>query len=184
MISTTKLYAGVHGRTIIDHRIRCKLGLTVEEYIVLDFIYCQLKPGEEAAEESWKRIGMKVEDVNSILKELNAKSIGAVTAWNQEFAVDDDFEYFWNTIFKKHGNRADAKAKYEASRKIVDKDILHARAQKYVDTRQDFPNYTKAAEVWLNPKKRHWEDLLPGDKEVNGLPEGVPRSTFPGLKTR
>ena len=185
MKATNKLYAGVHGRTVIDHRIRCKLGLTVDEYVVLDFIYCQLKPGEEALEESWKRIGMQPEEMNTILKGLNTRKIEAITEWNAEFAVDSDFEEFWTNIFKKHGNRKDSEAKYAACRKLVDKSILHSRALRYVETRPDFPNFTKAAEVWLNPKKRHWEDRLPGDppENSNNSATGIIRkSSFPGIK--
>lgn len=186
MKATNKLYAGVHGRSIIDHRIRCKLGLTVEEYIIIDFMTAIHSADLIASVECWKKIGITADELETKLKELNFKNPDAFQKWREEFAVDAYFEDFWNNIFKKHGNKADAKKCYSESVKLVDREYLHERARIYIATKTDFPNYTKAAEVWLNPKKKHWETLTPeeiaAEERKKKLQTIHPKSTFPGVK--
>lgn len=180
-------WKAVTGKTVIDHQVRVKLGLTFDEYIVADCLHTLLKKQVAKvlfnktfpmSEHVLKETGQNELDWwTYVMKQLIAKNIIIVEEtdvfryamtprWLQEFDVSADFEVFWNDVYKKHGNKATAIEKYSQARKLVDKDILHERAKKYISTRDDFPQYTKAAEVWLNPKKRHWEDVLPGDDEA------------------
>lgn len=165
MKATNNLYNGVHGMSTIDHRIRMKLGLSINEYVVLDFAV-NLKMGLSHVEECWKRIGMTPEEYSYYEATLYLRHPNIVELWLNEFNLDPDFEVFWVNIFRKHGNKASAMKKYKECRSLIDKQTLHTRAAQYImQCCPDFPNYTKAAEVWLNPKKRHWEDVLPGDRK-------------------
>ncbi len=173
--ATKHLYAGVRGKTIIDHRIRLKLGLTMEEYAIMDVLTRDKTYSHSVTEEILFQTGVCQHDFEKFLVTLNSDSMDR---WKKEFDVDQGFFEFWEFIYKKHGNRADAQKKYAEARKLVDKDYLHERARKYIATRPNFPEYTKAAEVYLNPKKKHWEDLLPGEIKAATTKE-EPRATFP-----
>jgi hypothetical protein len=186
MKATNNLYNGVHGSSTIDHRIRCKLGLSVAEYCIAEFYSNFFKNQKDTLiteKEVWKALGMDYNDyifIDDNLRESKPGILGIKEAgplWKKEFNFDEDFEVFWQNIFQRHGNKADAQKKYKECRKIVDKQILHTRAAQYImQCCPSFPNYTKAAEVWLNPKKRHWEDVLPGDRK---LVAQVAQSIFP-----
>src|SRR3990167_11407953 len=56
----TDTWAGVHGTTLIDHRIRKKLGLTVNEYVILDFLHSRKGQGFHT-DDLWKRIGEHID---------------------------------------------------------------------------------------------------------------------------
>lgn len=171
--ATATSWAGVKGATMINHRLRLQLNISLVEYIMLDFVYNFSTKYPKIAftdEDIFKETGYhfdsKAQQIFKILREQGLIEIVAgqtmiyrtTEVWNKLFDVDAEFLEFWNDIYKKHGNKVDAREKYMQCRKLIDKETLHKKAIEYISIREDFPAFTKAAEVWLNPKKRNWEN--------------------------
>jgi hypothetical protein len=189
IISQQSDWATVRGKSLIDHQIRCKLGLTMIEYAVMDMIYSFHIDKKPIHIDDMKReLGMNQDHWMKVIHALigkdmltgpNGQAVPA-NAWLKEFYNDVDFDEFW-TIFMKHGNKASAKKNYQLVRKLIDREYLLKRAKTYIkgvlDVRKDI-EFAKAAEVWLNPKKKHWEDLAPG--ETKNIVQQKTEGTFQG----
>lgn len=180
-------HAGVKGKSIINHRIRCKLSLSMDEYIACDYIFqTNQKPLQpQNFDTCWKLIGMDSSFVRQMTLNLINKGLmitdkldryKTTDTWDKEFGFDADFDEFWE-IYRKHGNKATAKALYSRVRKMIDKDELHEKARKYVtwvlEKRKEMA-YGHSAQTWLAPDKERWNDILPGsDSQQNVVYQGT-----------
>lgn len=159
--------------SVINHNIRVELGLTCDEYIVMDILlenYCR-QPFAFANLET--EIGFTVDQFIDILADLVLKEMVYVSGkpvpvyiisdrWLSKFNVDGDFQEFW-TIFREYGNRINALKHYKIVRKSVDKETLHEAAKAYLaycDITYSDTKYVNNAQIWLNPATKKWEDKL------------------------
>jgi len=96
--STKRSPAGVSGSTIINHKIRVKLDLTCEEYVVADYIYNWQKrnpkehcPIDNDKEEMFRNIGIRsyeiLETLFSLLKKKIVSDIQGFSIYSQ---LDDE----------------------------------------------------------------------------------------------
>lgn len=158
---------GVRGTSIINNCIRVKLGLSMEEYAVLDAIQ-SIKTSKKPIrfDEIFLRTGIPHALIVDELRELQdrkfiEKKEGKIilcAKWNNEFDVTLQFAEFWEA-FQKRGNKNEALKNYRKAIQIVSPDELLEKAKLYVSTVSEW-KFLKHASVWLNPTNRHWEDAI------------------------
>lgn len=172
-IKVTKVApAGIYGSTVINHRIKHKLQLTGDEYIVLEYIYNMNKEGKKVTaygdmENLWKAIGMYPPEfgkyaVSLIEKEFIEESYGLIVTskWINEF-VDvnqDKFEEFWE-VYGRIGNKEQAKKMFlKVIKEIYYKDLLekHAKYSKHLEN-AGWKGKMHCS-TWLNPVNKRYED--------------------------
>ncbi len=163
--------AGIKSSSTINHKLRVKLGLTCDEYVVLTFVHdatgsidTGVLPNEDIF---WKYIGMRKADYNPIFRSLREK--GFITNQGRDIFFTDkylsnldssgSFEELWK-LFKK-GNRKTAETRFKSVIKKVPFQELKEKAilyQKSVANREF--EHRKGLDVWLNPVKEHWNDPI------------------------
>lgn len=190
-----------NGITIINHRIRLKLGLTMEEYAMLDFIHnkCFLQNKDFTFERIERYTGLDKDQAAKVIYELNARGmiykkegkIHVSNQWAEKHGqeTDDAFEIFWQKEENKSwpGSKKVAKTLFM---KLLDLGIttefLIARKRAYFDyLRQPEASYrqTMMATVFLNEKTERynepWEDYTAELKgKRNGWPTEVTNSNI------
>jgi|TARA_R110002020_G_scaffold113252_5_gene260575 hypothetical protein len=164
--------AGIYGSTVINHRIKHKLEITGDEYIVLEYIYNMNKDANKVTaygdmDNLWKSIGMYPPEfgkfaVNLIDKGFIEESHGLVVTnkWINEF-VDvnkDKFEEFWE-VYGRIGNKEQARKMFlKAVKEIYYKDLLEKHA-KYVKHLENTEWKGKMhCSTWLNPVSKRYND--------------------------
>lgn len=162
-------WAGVHGTTLIDHRIRNQLQLTCDEYVYLQFVYNWNKENGAISfydHDLWRAIGKRNTDAEAnstykkgfIIPTIGTSHCNTSDKWNIHFDQSLEFDEFW-TLYRKWGNKADTKRKYEKCRKIASKEQIFKGVKAYLQFKEGTEQqYIMKAETWLNPEKRHWED--------------------------
>lgn len=181
--STTS--AGLILSSVVNHKVRCKLDISCDEYVAADFLHQwrQRNGNKPAFAKDIKRYtGFEVGHLQKIMVKLRNQGILEVVqegqrgiwrtteTWNQFFNFEEDFELFWD-IWQKVGNKQKAKEVYMKVRAEVDKKVLHDAAMAKVKATEDL-KYLPHAATWLNPKYKHWEDFVPGMKKENVKQEG------------
>jgi hypothetical protein len=158
------------GTSIIDHSIRFKLKLTVEEYILCDLIYQfnkRYRIGSLTYNKYLSTVGFLPEDVLRIGKSLKQKGfitdglkqkrIVTTKLWDDNFDDDAQFEQLW-TLHPK-GNKAEARESFMKSIRITGYNLLVEKLQDYINFQPNFQFRLKLSN-WLDPKLKHWEDEL------------------------
>lgn len=180
------LYTGVRGKTIIDHRVRIQLELSLMEYILIDFIFnfYQAHPCVMFTEaDIWKATGYHFDHrTKQILAELRARGMIQIVssdsyyylpgvAWQKKFNADASFDEFWE-LWQKVGSKQKAKEAYRKALKIIDQETLFVKAKEYIDFRmKQFGYHTTHAASYLNGQQ--WNDKL-GEKSkqnTNDVPK-------------
>jgi len=176
--SSKNMYAGIHGSSTVNHRIRAMLGLTIDEYVVMQYFYKHITLNKQTTkiecikENCWKDLGMRIDELQKIYfnlrdKEMLCKSIdnGAEVfffsdKWLHHFQTDLEFEEFWKIYHV--GNKQDAKMNYQKARKEISKELLLKKAIEYLNPLTALTDDWKPSPMhtcrWLNPTKKHWED--------------------------
>lgn len=181
------------GTTVIVHRTRLKLGLSIEQYALMDAIHQLMVAKKKATFFSLSALlAITVDEVIRIVTALaiddrismNGEEILCDDRWNREFDINADFDNpppkdgpppvgyepgFWQ-IWQKRGNKQEALKKYIAARKIVDKETLHRAAANRVATATEW-QHIPHAKTWLDPKKRSWEDINDKQKDQGNQPQ-------------
>lgn len=176
----SRAWTGVKGSTVINHKLRLIYDLSYPEYIILDYIqwYHEKFPNKRQDPELlWKMIGCKIDaEFKNLLKLLSKKGLLKLVSgtdpsvpnltipepsevWLKNFDLTADFEKFWSA-YGKIGNKEKAKAAYVKARKAVDKDTLDEAMKKYVASLKGTDTYPLHASTYLNPKNKHWEDVV------------------------
>lgn len=189
----------IRGISTIDHKIRRKLGITCDEYVLLDYIHSwrNAKGTQRMSATTLEaQTGFSYKDYDPMLRELAEKGMILQTKikgievivvselWKQHFPDDSDFDNpdpnnlgFWQ-IYGKVGNRKMAMEKYFQVRKKVSKERLHKLARDYVRHCNSTGTFMKLAQTWLNPEKEHWNDnvvnkpLQPGEEQKSNVMKG------------
>ena len=181
----------VFGKTIMNHGIRVKLGLTCIEYVLLDFIKGWQDKNDKRIRYSdlWIFTGIAPEHIPDLWKNLIAKEMvyyddetGLVTTdskFDECFNKDNDFQDFWEhygrvldndknyTLIGNIGNRQMAMKNYRKAIKVITPAELKQKAREYTDYCVASTRYIQHASTWLNPVNRKWEDILTMPKEIN-----------------
>ena len=174
------VYQGIHGKSIINHRIRVKLGLTCEQYCVMD-LYEDLANKEDCITgtiDPWDLLGMETMELHTINDSLvkagvliigitkdQYQKIMIAPKWRNEFKkAADTFDDLWK-VFPK-GTKAKALERYKTVVKTVPHDHLMTRRKAYCDWKKSTNTewqYYLGLDVWLNPANAMWDNPLPTD---------------------
>lgn len=174
----------VFGKTIMDHKIRIKLGLTCIEYVLLDFIKTWQDKGDKRIRynELWIFTGIAPEHIPELWKNLLAKNmvyydeetklVTTASAFDECFNKDNDFQDFWEhygrildannnyELIGNVGNRPMALKNYRKAIKNISPEELKAKMRLYIEHCYKEKKYIQHASTWLNPMNRKWEDVL------------------------
>lgn len=159
-----------NGSSIIDHGIRYKLKLSVEEYILCDLIYQfnkRYKVGVLINKKYFSIIGFMPDDVIRIGTQLRSRGLiitdvkkkrpATTKLWNDNFDDDAQFEEMWDVHPK--GNKAEARENFIKARGMVPYNLLIEKLMDYLISQPNL-DYRYQLSTWLDPKKKHWEDVL------------------------
>lgn len=178
--------ARVKGSTIIDHRVQANLGITLFEYVLVDFI--ATNEHEQIADKllDTKGIVITQAEFEIALEQLAEQNILALNGnryitgpeWNKHFDMESDFDNedpndpgFWQ-IMKRRGNKPKGRIAYMNARKVVSKEELHEAAKRYVATKDD-PTYIMHVSSYCNPKYQHWKDEIVKPKSHGSTSEKI-----------
>ncbi len=147
--------------------------LSMEEYIVLDFVYNhnQNKKEDITFRDYYRETGLLPEDVNGFMRHMKERGL---LVWNEkEKRVDVNDEWkgnfttqdLANELWKMHpkGNKATVKERLPKVLKKIPFDELKAKLKAYLDDcalAYSSPKYYKSLDTWLNPAKEHWMNPL------------------------
>lgn len=174
----------ITGKTIVDHRTRVEMRLSLEEYVLLDFIHTfnQAGPGTITFADYYRETGIIKHDVTEIFKKLKErklmvwnekdKRVDVSDEWKMHFNAGGSIERLWKILPK--GNKPTAKARLPKVLKMISMDELASKLTAYVQHCDANNIFKKGLDVWLNPQKSHWDDPLashnisgPGPQKVN-----------------
>lgn len=171
-----KAAAGVHGFSVINHKIRISLNLTMTEYAVALYLEDNLKnPKILDPDKVWRDLGLR--NINKVIQLLindkvlkSADPIVFSEIWTAQFNKTEQFDRLWE-IFLRKGNKEKSKILFSKVIREVEVSELLKAATAYMKTKDPDPIYRKyimGLEVWLNPKNKHWEDVheQPGDTTI------------------
>ncbi len=177
------------GSSIIDHGIRYKLKLSVEEYILCDLIYQfnkRYKVGAIINKKYFSIIGFMPDDVIRIGTQLRIKGFIITDAkkkrpattklWDDNFNDDIQFDEMWEVHPK--GNKAEAREAFIKSVAMVPYNLLLERLMEYIISQPNLEFRLKLSN-WLDPKKKHWEDQLNYKGAIQPLHDSTNDSSIP-----
>lgn len=167
----------VTGTTFINHGVRVRLGLSLQEYTVMQFLAdCKdkkLMPGEKSLELIGVHYYNLIEIIDSLQKKGFLIDLYPNHKWSNEFI--EDIDRLWS-IHKK-GSKATARERLSKVLKKIAIEELIVKLTEYVKSKppEEF-EYLKGLDVWLNPKTEHWND--PIIKSKNLIEEKASTITF------
>lgn len=173
--STKDSYAGIHGFTTINHRIRVKLGLTMGEYVMLDYFYGREIRDDYNWQDMWKHIGNDGTDPsNADMTSLRERGfikgqtgvILVTDKWKAEFdaSFNEEFKEFWNA-YGNIGNKETARLVFLKTRKVVDYKHLLKQNQCYDEhLAKNTWKGKMHCSTWLNPDKKRYDDKYGNEK--------------------
>ncbi len=168
--------------TSIDHKIRIKLLLTMEEYCVLDFL-CDRKELTKYSDYE-NNLGINKGQVGVILASLKKKQMiqqrasGEIVVcdlWKNQFKKIDFIDILWNIHMA--GSKQKARQRLPAVLKKIGLDELKKKLEQYVKACNDSGSYAKNLDAYLNPKSEHWNDPIPVKRDFNKQVGPSPKAT-------
>lgn len=157
----------VTGTTFINHGVRVRLGLSLQEYTVMQFLADCKEKKLNPAEKSVEMIGVEIHKILGTIGKLTSHGflIGMYPnhKWSNEFI--EDIDKLWS-IHKK-GSRATARERLPKVLKKITIEELIVKLTEYVKSKppEEF-EYLKGLDVWLNPKTEHWNDPVIKSKNL------------------
>lgn len=160
----------ITGTSVIIHKVRVELGLTMREYVILDFIHTwhSTKKSKITFGDIWKGTGVRIRMVENLYQRLKAKDLlfmdvdGKVKTtknWNDKFNPDLLFEELWPMI--KTGNKQVAKTQFKKCLKVDTFENIKNGLQNYIDfLKQVEWMAPQHLSTFLNPKKKEWQTLF------------------------
>ena len=184
--ATKNAFAGIHGSTIINHKIRVKLDVTCSEYCILEHIYNLNKQGIKVTaygeiDTLWESLGMRPTNFAEYVTDLidlkyieEANGLVVTEKWYKEFttAYEERFEEFWN-VYGIIGNKEQARKMFLKAVKEDTYDHLIQRHAIYVGHLKTCNWKGKMhCSTWLNPiSKRYNDDFQAEEKEEENKEE-------------
>ena len=193
------VYNDVHGTSVIDHKLRVKMGLMMVEYVMLDFIHrvtIQKKAidygrirrwtGLTDANEIRRIIGVLENKGLIIVEDLieDGKAKRRIKGVSRKFQnichtkEDDDFETFWSPAFEKKwtGSKQEAKKLFQvACSKFGASHVLNQKFNyfKFLSLPENAYRSVMMATVFLNMTKQRfnepWDEYLATSIEKTNL---------------
>jgi hypothetical protein len=174
----TKDMIDVYGTTTINHKIRVRLGLTMAEYVVMDFLdYALTKRKPITYEYSQRRTGLAREQFIQILASLRDKGFTQSVAeegklptiiptrlWLDAFMIPKEwFESFWMVGENAYwpGSRKKAQQLFEKLCKTYSPEYLLKCKENYVTFMAHPANDWRkvmGAPVFLNPETERFKE--------------------------
>lgn len=177
-----------YGVSTVNHHMRSKLGVTADEYCILDYLSLTYKKVDDKiiwdalfVKTACKRLHyspIKLRDfVGSLIKKkLLKKSTQKdqiVINWTQKaFAHftpnDDNFEELWE-LLNKNGNKQQAKKAYSITVKSYSHDFLMTRSKLYLE-HLEITGYNQLhVSTFLNPQDKHFLNEFKTKKKSAGI---------------
>lgn len=169
----TKELIEIYGSTTISHAKRVRMGLTIAEYTVADFVaYANSKRKLVTFEYAYRRIGLSKELLLPILASLRDKefitidgsNIRTTEKWDETFRISQQwFEEFWFYKGKAvwPGSKKEAQAQFEKTCREYEPQYIISCRDAYMDFMAHPDNsYRKlmGAAVFLNPKTERFNE--------------------------
>ena len=158
--------AFVKGSSTIDHSVRVKLKIGMDDYAILEFLWVWCKKKKEPAnyKDYWKALGLFPNQIDAILKDLKQKGFIAIgkserpeptDLWNKQFMNSDQFEELWKIHPK--GTKKEAEKYFPQAIKIAGYEHLKKRLMLYIEDKKD-PKFRLDLSGWLNPEFMRWDN--------------------------
>ena len=173
------LHIGVTGVTVIDHRTRRKLGLSCDEYVMMQFIdqNADKKNNYKIDKELiWKFTGFTFEEAVLLIQKLSFKSLISLTGnsyqitnyWRSLNPKEDDvFEEIW-IIMKKKGNKIKSLKSWKACIKLDPATDILQKTKDYVVHHNKLGTplqYRMKVENWLDAGTKPYNDIIHEDEQ-------------------
>ncbi len=150
----------------INHHVRVNLGLSCDEYCIMDAIHkFRENHGKKVLNTAYieNTTGFDVVTARNIAVSLEEKGLivrqqsGMFPSeeWKQHFNTDEQFEKLWDIC--KRGNKNKAKEVYKRALKIASYEAIRKGWQLHVKNASE-PQFVKHLSSFLNPKYKYWED--------------------------
>jgi len=165
----------ITGSTTINHRIRVEFKLSLEEYVLLDFIFNWNKKSNEAIrfKDYYVATGFINNDIielfkvlkekKLLIKDLNKNRVDVAPEWTALFSTDGSIERLWKIHPK--GNKKQASLKLGRVLKKISIDELCSKLTHYVKWCDATNTFKKDLSTWLNPELEHWNNDLKGTQK-------------------
>lgn len=170
---------------MINHKIRFRLGLSFEEYAMIEFIekhYAQ-KKAKVSYDDIFVKLGIEQDDARTLIRTLIEKKFIHVVEgsegrifeidirWKAQFEVsEEEFEEFWTIGGKPWpGSKIGTKKKYIETRRKYSKEYIFKQARAYFK-HLTFETWKKpmGGEVFINIEKERfredWTSQIPSNK--------------------
>jgi len=194
----TKRRDTIYGFSQINHAKRHKMGLSIAEYCVADFIeYAASKRKPVTYEYIWRRLAFDKENFLSLAKNLQTKGyivsednqLKVTRLWLDEFMVSDEwFDAFWFVKGKVFwpGPKKDAQAKFVKACKFFQPEFLIECRDNYIKFMAHPDNAFRqvmGASVFLNLETERFKQDWPGDlRRLKNPMEKLPRQEIPRIE--
>lgn len=166
----------IRGSTTINHLIRMKNKLSMEEYAILDFIMTYRESSKKNEPITFGRIwvatGIMHDKAQEIIKELvkreliivdNERRMNVSKSYTVQFQNKGDFEEFWKIGPK--GNKAGAMRAYEKLIRQYPHDKICSKYKEYLEFCDRSGRFKLDTSTWLHPKNGNMETEWIENKE-------------------
>lgn len=149
--------------TTIHHRIRTELGLTLQEYVVMDYLYQNIEK-TISSQGAYEEIGITNANFQVTIyhlhqKELLGEGYNITQKWLKYFDYDAQFAELWSIHPK--GTKKIAKKRWDKLKGKVDFEKLKAWLIKYVASKPPEKYcFLNGLDVILVPENRRWENPI------------------------
>jgi len=158
----------VKGISCIDHKKRIKLGLTCDEYVILETVDSLVLLGKKAYVATIEKEIGKIED-QLVFAKLNEMGLllmqnGSYVCglpWRAQFPHDDCFETLWK-LFHVAGAKGNKKKALEAYKKAIKTDTMKnitTGAKAYIANKISSQSpFIMHLSSFLSPEYQYWRD--------------------------
>lgn len=162
-------HIGVTGVSTIDHRVRHKLRISIEEYVIVDFIIQSKIDGIPITAESVnKYIGLsmaefetsvsRLEKIGCLVSRMTYEPSAAVL---KAFDYDAAFEELWKIMKMNAGNKKEGKKMWTRAIKYASINVLLKCAHTYAASKIGAEKkYWMHVSSFLNPEFAKWKDYM------------------------
>lgn len=166
----------ISGKTMINHRIRVALKMSVEEYVICDFVFSHNKTKTTSITfgDYYRETGFIAQDIKSFMQQMKTngllvwnereKRVDVNSDWKAHHSTSGLLDILW-AIHNK-GNKATAKERLPKALKKIEFEELKKKLIAYIKHCDENGTFKKGLDVWLNPVKEHWEDILANNSKL------------------
>jgi len=166
----------ISGYSTINHAVRVQLQLSLEEYVLMDFIFQenQKRTTSIRFDDYFKATGFINENIKELFSLMKDRGLLVLDTkynrpdvfdeWKAIFSSSDLFAQLWKIHAK--GNQPTAKERLPKALKMITFELLKEKLKRYVAACNANQTFKKGLDVWLNPQKEHWNDPLPGNSQA------------------